>query len=115
MKRTIATACAVITLAFAGSAAAEGRIVATLDGPQSTQGKLIAAHAVWNCQGATCVASVASDEAVSAVSASACQDLAKKVGPLSAYVGQYKTLDAKALAKCNTAARGPATIGTASR
>ncbi|HEY5107690.1 MAG TPA: hypothetical protein VII73_13130 [Caulobacteraceae bacterium] len=112
MKRTIATACAVITLAFAGAAAAEGKIVATLDGPQSTQGKLIAAHAVWNCQGATCVASVASDEAVSA---SACQDLAKQVGPLSAYAGQYKSLDAKALAKCNIAARGPATIGTASR
>ncbi len=112
MKTALATACAIFSLSLAGAATADSRIVATLEGPSSGHAQLIAAHAVWDCNGETCVAGAAPDDAASV---SACKDLAKHVGRLSAYAGDRKALDAGALAKCNTAAAGPANIGTASR
>ena len=111
MKLILATACAVFSLCLAGAATADGRVTATLQAPGPAHAQLIAAHAVWNCDGATCVAGLAPDDAAGV---SACKDLARKVGPLTAYAGERKSLDAGALAKCNTAA-APATIGTASR
>jgi hypothetical protein len=112
MKIAIATACAALALSFAGAAAAEGRISATLETPQAAQSKFIAAQAVWNCAGSGCVAAIApeNDEGVDG-----CQQLARHVGRVSAYVSETRSLDAKALARCNTAARAPANIGTASR
>ena len=112
MKLTLATACAVFSLCLAGAASADSRITATLEAPQSGHAKLIAAHAVWNCESGACVAQVERDEAASV---SACKDLARQVGRLSAYTAERKPLDAGALAKCNTAAAPPANIGTASR
>ena len=112
MKLTFATACAVFWLSLAGAASADSRITATLEAPRAGHAKLIAAHAVWNCEAGTCVAQLAPDEAASV---SACKDLAKQVGRLSAYAAERRSLDAGALAKCNTAAAGPANIGTASR
>jgi hypothetical protein len=112
MKLTLATACAVFSLALAGAACADTSISATLAAPQTAHAKLIAAHAVWNCEGATCFAQIAPDDSASV---SACKDLAKQVGPLTAYSAGAKSLDAGALAKCNTAAAAPANIGTASR
>ncbi|MEO8812715.1 MAG: hypothetical protein ABI376_07370 [Caulobacteraceae bacterium] len=111
MKHQFATACAALSLAFAGSAFADGRVTATLETPQPAPAKFIAAHAVWNCVGAACVAAIAPDNAGSL---DGCRDMAKKVGRLSAY-GEFKPLDSKALAKCNLAASGPATSATASR
>jgi hypothetical protein len=112
MKLTLATACAVFSLSLAGAASADSRITATLEAPQAGHAKLIAAHAVWNCQAGTCVAQLAPDDAASV---SACKDLAKQVGRLTAYAAESKSLDAGALARCNTAAAAPANIGTASR
>jgi hypothetical protein len=111
MKYQFATACAALSLAFAGSAFADGQVTATLASPQAAPSKIIAAHSVWNCAAATCVATVAPDDAATL---DGCKDLAKKVGPVSAY-GAYKPLDEKALAKCNVAAKAPAAAGTASR
>jgi hypothetical protein len=109
MKLAIATAIAALSLA--GSALADTRLTATLDSPGGAPAKFIAAHAVWNCAGATCVAQVAPDESFGP---SSCKDLAKIVGHVASYASDSKTLDDRGLAKCNTGV-APATIGTASR
>jgi hypothetical protein len=113
MKFNLATACAALSLSvsFGGAALADGRVTATLEAPQS-HAKFIAAHAVWNCDGASCVAGEAPDDSAGL---SGCKELAKKVGRLSAYAGETKALDEKSLAKCNAVAATPAPIGTASR
>ena len=108
MKLAIATALAAISLA--GSALAEVTVTATLDSAQANQAKFIAADAVWNCSGATCVAAIAPD---TAQGVSGCRDLAKKMGRISSYATESRTLDSKGLERCNAAALAPTT--TASR
>ena len=110
MKKTLSTACALFALAMAGSALADGSVKATLESPVAGHAKLIAAHAVFNCEGTTCVAATAPDDANDAY---ACKDLAKQVGRIASYQ-EFKPLDEKGLAKCNTAAVATP-IGTASR
>jgi hypothetical protein len=110
MKFAIAAACA--ALSFAGAAFADTTVTATLNSPQTGHSKILAAHAIWNCEGSTCVASVAPDETAGV---SGCKDLAKSLGPISGYVSDEKTLDSASLEKCNKSAAAPATIGTASR
>ena len=109
MKLAIAAAIAAISMA--GSAFADTTLTATLASP-GAPAKFIAAHAVWNCQGSTCVASIAPDEALGV---SGCKDLVKHIGRVSSYAGDAKSLDSKGLDKCNTSAASPAPIGTASR
>jgi hypothetical protein len=111
MKLNLATACAVLALGMAGSAFADGTVTATLESPVNGRAKLIAAHAVFNCEGTTCVADIAPDDANDAY---ACKDLAKQVGRVVAYK-EFRALDDKGLTKCNMGAPGPKTIGTASR
>ncbi|MDB5483449.1 MAG: hypothetical protein JWO83_4502 [Caulobacteraceae bacterium] len=111
MKKTLSTACALFALAMAGSALADGSVRVTLESPVAGHTKLIAAHAVFNCEGTSCVASTAPDDANDAY---ACKDLAKHVGRIVAYQ-EFKPLDEKALAKCNSVAAAPKPIGTASR
>lgn len=110
MKNALSMACALVALAMAGSALADGSVKATLESPVAGHAKLIAAHAVFNCEGTTCVAVTAPDDANDAY---ACKDLAKKVGRIASYQ-EFKPLDEKSLAKCNTAAVTKP-IGTASR
>ena len=100
MNMHLATACAVFAIGFAGSAFADGRVTATLEAPQAAHAKFIAAHAVWNCAGTSCVAQLAPD---AAGTLDGCREVASHVGRLASY-GQFKPLDSKALAKCNTAA-----------
>jgi hypothetical protein len=111
MKHSLAAACAVFSLGMAGAAFADGPVTATLEQPQAAPGKLIAAHAVFRCEGASCIASTAPDDAGTL---DGCKSLAKQVGRLTAY-GQFKPLDEKALAKCNMAAAAPKAATTASR
>jgi hypothetical protein len=110
MKFALAAAIAAISLA--GSAFADTRVVATLDKPQTTPASFIAAGAVWNCAGTTCVAQIAPDDSAGV---SGCQELAHKIGPVTAYAGEARALDGKGLERCNKSARAPAAIGTASR
>jgi hypothetical protein len=110
MKHSLATACAVFALAFAGAALADGQVTATLAQAQSGHSKLVAGQAVFRCEGATCVAATAPD---AAASVSNCKLLAKQVGPLT-YYGAEKPLDDKKLAECNLAAAKSGTT-TASR
>ena len=99
MKLAIATALAAISLA--GSAFAETTVTATLDSSQASRVKFIAADAVWDCSGATCVASVAPD---TAEGVSGCKELAKKIGRIASYASDDRALDAKSLERCNVAA-----------
>ncbi len=103
MKSHLAMACALLALGMASSAFADGRVTATLVAPVKGQTKVIAAHAVFNCESTTCVAALAPDDANDAY---ACKDLARQVGAVTAYQ-EFKPLDEKALAKCNTAAPKP--------
>ena len=106
MKLSIATAIAALSLA--GAAFADGRVNATLEQGSAAPAKFIAAHATWNCAGGACASGIANDDAGSV---DGCKDFVKHAGRVSAY-GEFKPLDAKALAKCNLAA-GPAPTGTA--
>ena len=92
-------------------ALADGAIHATLDQPVAKPAKLIAAHSVWVCDGASCAAAVPISDSLSV---DGCKDLARKVGPISAYGAAGQGLNAADLAKCNLAARTPAAT-TASR
>jgi hypothetical protein len=104
MKLAIATCLA--TLSLAGSALAEVTVTATLDKPQPTRVKFVAADAVWECAGATCVAQIAPD---TAQGVSGCKDLAKQVGGIQAYSTETRTLDAKGLERCNASLAPTAT------
>jgi hypothetical protein len=106
MKRFVSTACALAALAMAGSAFADGVVKVTLEAPVAKPVKLIAAHAVFSCEGTSCIANLAPDDANDAY---ACQDLAKQVGRVTAYE-EFKALNDKSLAKCNTAAPKPKTV-----
>ncbi|HWD66949.1 MAG TPA: hypothetical protein VG227_03220 [Caulobacteraceae bacterium] len=108
MRLAIATALAAISLA--GSVFAETTVTATLDSAQASRVKFIAADAVWDCSGTTCIATVAPD---SASGVSGCKDLAKKIGHIVSYSTEMRSLDAKALERCNIAATTP--TATASR
>jgi hypothetical protein len=112
MTKFLAGASAVIALALASAAYADGGpVTATLEQPGG-HAKLIAAHAVFRCDGATCVASVAPDETGTL---EGCKSLAKQVGRVSSYA-QFKPFDEKQLAACNAVAAAPkAPTATASR
>jgi hypothetical protein len=111
MKLHLAAACAAFTLGLAGSALADGTVTVSLESPVSGHTKFIAAHAVFDCEGTTCVAALAPDDASDVY---ACKDVAKKVGRVVSYK-EFKALDDKSISKCNLAAAAPKTIGTASR
>ena len=66
---------------------------------------------MFNCEGTTCIAAAAPEDASDAY---ACKDLAKQVGRITSYK-EFKPLDEKGLAKCNTAAAAPKPSSTASR
>jgi hypothetical protein len=108
MNKTLSIACALVALATAGSALADGSAKATLESPIAARAKILAAHAVWDCEGTTCVAGAAPD---GASGPSACKELAKQVGRITAYQ-EFRPLDESGLAKCNA---GVAAKATASR
>ncbi|MBA3811032.1 MAG: hypothetical protein H0X27_05190 [Caulobacteraceae bacterium] len=110
MKLQIAAACAALSLGLASVARAD-TISATLERPVASHAQFLLAHADWNCDGATCVGARVPAEAGALFG---CRALVKKVGPVTAY-SEFKPTDDASLAKCNTAAAGPAPIGTASR
>ncbi|HEY1929954.1 MAG TPA: hypothetical protein VGG92_20990, partial [Caulobacteraceae bacterium] len=62
MKHSLAAACAVFSLGMAGAAFADGTVTATLEQPTASA-KYVAGHAVFRCEGATCVAESAPDAA----------------------------------------------------
>ena len=60
MKLQVLAAAAALSLAFTGASfAADGKIVVSLKTPVAAKTKVVAGGAVWNCEGATCVAAAA--------------------------------------------------------
>lgn len=94
--RTIALAAA-FSLGFAGAALARDPVfTATLDAP-SAEARVIAQNAIWNCEGATCVA-----RADHAVSVRACRQLVRETGGrVTAYGTEEHQLTADEIARCN--------------
>lgn len=94
--RTIALAAA-LTIGFAGAAFARDPVfTATLDTP-SSEARVIAQNAIWNCEGATCVA-----RADHAVSVRACRQLVRETGGrVVSYGTETQQLTADEIARCN--------------
>lgn len=110
MKLRTLTAAAVLTFALAGTAFADGRVTATLQAPVAAKTKIVAAGAVFVCEGTTCVAGSAPTRTMTALG---CKALVKEVGAVAGFAGEKRELEAADLTKCNTAARATATVTAA--
>ncbi len=94
MKLQVLAAAAALSLAFGGMTfAADGKIVVSLKTPVASKTKVVAGGAVWNCEGATCVALTAPARTDTA---KGCKALSKEVGEVVA----FGSLDSEGLAKC---------------
>lgn len=98
MKLRILAAATALSLAFAGAAYADGKIVVTLKQPVAAKTKIVAGGAVFSCEGTTCVASAAPSRTDTA---KGCKALSKEVGEIAT----FGTLSSEDLAKCGPAAR----------
>jgi len=93
MKLQVTALAAIISLAASGVAFADGKVVATLKQPVAAKTKVVAAGAVFVCEGSTCVATVAPARTDTT---KGCKALAKEVGALAA----FGTLSTEDVAKC---------------
>ena len=109
MKLHTLAAGAALSLMFALPALADGKISATLASPVAGKTKVIAAGAVFACEGSECVSTAAPSRALTAAG---CKALAKEVGRVSAYAGDRKSLEAAELDRCNVG-QAPAATQTA--
>lgn len=108
--QSLAAVAALATTLFAGSAFADGRIAVALENPVAAKTKIVAGGAVFVCDGAECVSTAAPSRALTTL---ACKALAKEVGPVAAFGGDTKSLNAEDLTKCNASAK--AGVQTASK
>lgn len=101
--RTLAVACAAaVSVSFAaGAALADDPVTVKLQSPVAEKTKLIAGGAVFMCEGDTCLAAAPSSQTYGAT---ACKDVAKKVGAVASFGGSRKQLDAAKLDQCNAVA-----------
>ena len=93
----LAAACAAIAL----PAAAGTNFTAKLTTPLTSNDSVIAAKAVWSCDGDTCVAELNRRT----VTVRTCKKVASEVGALAAFSNDKESLSADDLAKCNEAAK----------
>jgi hypothetical protein len=98
MKLIIALACLGASLALANNALADGRTTATLQQPVAAKTQFIANGAIWDCEGATCVASNTPDQTFGP---GQCHDVAKRYGAVVEFKNEYKTLQPTSLDRCN--------------
>lgn len=103
MKLRMLAAAAILTMTFAGTAIAEGRLTASLKAPVAAKTKVVADGSLFVCEGDACVASSAAGHAISV---SSCKALVKKVGALSAYGDGRRAIEGDDLAACNAVAKG---------
>jgi hypothetical protein len=112
MKLALAAACLAATSLFASQALADEFTTAVLQQPVKAKTTLIAADVGWVCEQNTCVTAYTQD---GAFGPGECHELAKQVGPISEFKGQYHhSLGDAAMAKCNAGAKPAGTI-TATR
>lgn len=102
MKLRMLTAAAVLSLSFAGAAFADGKVSASLAAPVAAKTKVVAAGALFTCEGSTCVAASAQARTVTVAG---CKELVKAVGPVTALTNGKRTLESADLATCNAVAR----------
>ena len=96
MKLQVLAAAAALSLAFAGTSfAGDGKIVVSLKTPVAAKTKVVAGGAVWNCEGATCVAAAAPARTDTT---KGCKALSKEVGE----VVSFGSLGSDDLAKCGS-------------
>jgi hypothetical protein len=110
MKLVIAVACLAASLSLATHALADGRTTATLQQPIAAKTQFIANGAIWDCEGATCVAGNTPDQTFGP---GQCHDVAKRVGPVVEFKNDYKSLQSASLDRCNAGLTAKTT--TASR
>ena len=110
MKLVIAIACLAASLSLATHALADGRTTATLQQPIAAKTQFIANGAIWDCEGSTCVASNMPGRTFGP---SQCHDVARKVGAVTQFKNDEKTLEQASLDRCNAGL--PAKTTTASR
>jgi len=101
MNLRMLTAAAVLSLSFAGAAFADGKVSASLVTPVAAKTKVVAAGALFVCEGSTCVASSAQSRTVTV---SGCKELVKAVGAVTALTNGKHTLEAADLTSCNAVA-----------
>ena len=102
MKLRMLTAAAVLSMSFAGAAYADGKVTASLTAPVAAKTKVVAAGALFVCEGSTCVASTAISRTVTV---SGCKELVKAVGAVTALTDGKRSLEANDLATCNAVAK----------
>ena len=102
MNLRMLTAAAVLSLSFAGAAFADGKVSASLVAPVAAKTKVVAAGALFVCEGSTCVAASAISRTVTV---SGCKELVKAVGAVTALTDGKRTLEADDLATCNAVAK----------
>ncbi len=98
MKLLTLAAAAALSLSLAAPAFAAGEVSATLQSPVAAKTKVVAGGSVFQCVDTTCTAAFPTDRAMSAA---ACKQLVKEVGPVSAYGRDDKQID---IARCNQSA-----------
>ena len=94
--RTLALAAAFS--AIAGAALADGGGQATLQSPLAKRVEVVAGDGYWVCQGSACSAGAATDQSLTV---SACKDLVKAAGPVTAYSVGSGVLKPAQIAKCD--------------
>jgi hypothetical protein len=107
MKLAFAAACLAASLSLASQALADGRTTVTLETPVAKPIQFVADTGVWDCSGATCVASYTSDGTFGYTQ---CHAVAKEAGSrIVDFKDESHTLKADALDKCNAHLPGAAT------
>jgi len=105
-RPTLAAFAALFALAAASAAAAEP-VTVTLQTPLAAKVRVIAGGAAFQCEAAVCVAAQPGSRTFAAAT---CHDLAKAVGPITAFQVPSKALDARKLDQCNAGATSPAQL-----
>jgi hypothetical protein len=102
IRNTAAAAAAFLTLAIAGQAAAQQKVVTVkLEQPVAERTKLVAGGAVFWCEGAECIANAPTSRTFANAT---CKDLAGEFGAIASFADSRKSFDAERLSACNEAA-----------
>lgn len=102
MKLRMLTAAAVMSMTFAGVAFADAKVSASLATPVAAKTKVVAAGALFICEGSTCVANSAQARTVTV---SGCKELVKAVGAVTTLTNGKRSLESDELATCNAVAK----------
>ncbi|MDJ0922756.1 MAG: hypothetical protein QNI84_16630 [Henriciella sp.] len=92
---------AAVAVGFTGVAFASGSFTATLETPITKADEIVAAKAIWTCEGDTCKADLSRKTAT----VRTCKQVVKEVGKVTAFASDNNTLSETDLEACNAAAK----------